>query len=50
MKGFMINGYPSDEHKSGKYKKVFSDEKLTLDEKYQKCIEHLEEYKLSHPI
>jgi group I intron endonuclease len=50
MKGFMINGYPSDEHKSGKYKKVFSDEKLTLDEKYQKCIKFLEEYKLSHPI
>ncbi len=50
MKGFMINGYPSDEYKSGKYKKVFSDEKVTLDENYQKCIEHLEEYKLNHPI
>jgi hypothetical protein len=50
MKGFVINGYPCKDYKCGKYKKDFSNQNLTLEENYNKCIEHLEELKLKYPI
>ena len=50
MKGFMINGYPMDKYKCGKYKKAFGNEDLTIDENYENCIKHLEEIKIKYPI
>lgn len=50
FKGFMINGYPSEKYKSKKFKKVFSNPKLTLDENYNDCITFLNELKINSPI
>ena len=50
MKGFMINGYPHSEYVGGKYKKQFSDKKLTLEQNYKNCIDHLELLKITNPI
>jgi thiaminase len=50
FKGFMINGYPCEKYKSKKFKKVFSDPKLTLDENYNDCITFLNEFKINYPI
>jgi hypothetical protein len=50
MRGFMINGYPCEKYKCGKYKKAFDNKDLTLEENYQKCIDHLEEIKIKYPI
>ena len=50
MKWFMINGYPHSEYVGGKYKKQFSDKKLTLEQNYNNCIEHLELLKLTNPV
>ena len=49
MKGFVINGYPCNEYKCGKYKKEFANKELTLEENYNNCIKHLEEFKLKYP-
>jgi hypothetical protein len=48
-KGFMINGFPSSEYIGGKYKKIFSDQKLSLQQNYENCINHLEEIKINEP-
>ena len=50
MKGFVINGYPIDKYKNGKYKKAFGDKELSIDENYENCIKHLEEIKIKYPI
>jgi hypothetical protein len=50
MKGFVINGYPTDKYKYGKYKKTFGNKDLTIDKNYENCIKHLEEIKKKYPI
>ena len=48
--GFVINGYPLSRLENGKYKRVFGDNNLSLDENYNNCIEHLNELKVKYPI
>lgn len=50
MKGFVINGYPCKLFKCGKYKRAFANKDLSLEENYENCIAHLEEFKKLHPI
>jgi hypothetical protein len=49
IKGFVINGFPASDFKSGKYTKTFTNSKKTLEENYDECIKHLEEIKLNEP-
>jgi hypothetical protein len=48
--GFVINGYPLSRLENGKYKKVFAENNLSLDENYNNCIDHLNELKEKYPI
>ena len=45
LKGFVINGFPSPYQKCGKFKKIFVDENLSLDDLYKNCIQYLDDIK-----
>ena len=46
----MINGYPCEKYKCGKFKKAFTNEKISMDENYRNCIDFFEKFKLENPI
>lgn len=49
--GYCINGYPIPENnKIKKYFKSFSNKSLSMEEKYNLAIDHLEELKIKYPI
>lgn len=50
IRGFMINGYPCEKYKCGKFKKAFTNEKISMDENYRNCIDFFEKFKLENPI
>ena len=47
--GFMINGYPLSTLDNGKYKKVFAEPNVSLDENYNNCIQYLNDLKVKCP-
>lgn len=46
IEGFVINGYPDDKYKDGKFKREFQLKGRTMDEAYEEGIDYLENLKL----